>query len=297
MPKIDIKNAVIGWLLEDDNPAVKYRTQTEILEMPKESADVDATRKVLLLSDLLNSVMALFEVGKDFSDSHALSALVEYGLTRDDVDIDHCVERHIASTNFRDGCGEGFLLRNLIALGYADHPAVKKELPLILTTQQSDGGYPCISNNPKIKKPGVPHKSCFQMTASYLLLAAEMRKQSINCPQTERIVDYFLERDVLFRRDDPARFVKDCHATTFHPPVCIRIGLHMILCALSVLGKGGDPGCKRAWGIFDSKRGGDGKYVLDGSLTKPYIKLEKPGKPSKWVTFYALLAEKEKNRL
>jgi len=35
-------------------------------------------------------------------------------------------------------------------------------------------------------------------------------------------------------------------------------------------------------------------YVLDGSLTKPYIKIEKPGKLSKWVTFYALLAEKEK---
>ena len=46
--------------------------------------------------------------------------------------------------------------------------------------------------------------------------------------------------------------------------------------------------------FLDGKRGGDGKYVLDGSLTKPYIKLEKQGKPSKWVTFYALLAEKER---
>ena len=27
---------VINWLLEDDNVAVKYQTQTEILDMPKE---------------------------------------------------------------------------------------------------------------------------------------------------------------------------------------------------------------------------------------------------------------------
>jgi len=38
------------------------------------------------------------------------------------------VDRLIANTNFRDGCGEGFLLRNLVALGYAEHPDVKKEL-------------------------------------------------------------------------------------------------------------------------------------------------------------------------
>ena len=283
---------VIKWLLEDDNPAIKYRTQIEILEMAKESADVDATRKALLSSDLLKTVMALFDAGKDFSDSHAFSAIAEYGLARDDVDIDRYVDRLIANTNFRDGCGEGFLLRNLIALGYADHPAVKKELPFTLSTQQSDGGYPCVSNNPKIKKPGVPHKSCFQMTASYLLLAAEMRKRGIDCLQTEGIVDYFLSRDVLYRHDDSTRFVKDVHASTFHPPVCTRIGVHMILHALSILGKGNDPGCNRAWEILDGKRGGDGKHILDGSLTKPYIKIEKPGKPSKWVTFYAVLAEK-----
>ena len=97
----------------------------------------------------MKSIMALFDVGKDFSDSYAFSALTEYGLTREDVEIDHYVDRHIANTNFRDGCGEGFLLRNLVALGYADYPVVKKELPLALSTQQSDGGFPCVSNNPK----------------------------------------------------------------------------------------------------------------------------------------------------
>ena len=190
-------NPVLQWLLEDDNPAVKYRTETELLGMPKESVKVKTSHNTLLSSGLLKTVIALFDAGKNHSDSHALSAITEYGLTRNDVEIDCYVDRLIANTNFRDGCGEGFLLRNLIALGYADHPAVKKELPSVLATQQSDGGYPCISKNPKINKPGFPHKSCFQMTASYLLLAAEMYKKGIDCLHTEGIVNYFISRDIL----------------------------------------------------------------------------------------------------
>ena len=283
-------DTVIRWLLEDDNLAVKYRTQTEILGLMHNDKEVKTVHDALLSSDLLKPVMALFDVGKDYADSHAFSALAEYGLTREDVDIDRYVDRHIASTNFRDGCGEGFLLRNLVALGYAAHPAVKKELPLALAAQQGDGGYPCVSNNPKINKPGVPHKSCFQMTASYLLLAAQLKKNGIHCPQAEGIASYFLGRDVLYRHDDPHRYVKDCHASTFHPPVCTRIGLHMTLNAISILGHADDPAFTRARELLESKRGADGKYILDGSLTKPYIKMEKPGKPSRWVTFYALQA-------
>lgn len=286
------ENTVIQWLLEDVEPTVKYRTQTELLDLKKGSEEDKLTHKALLSSDYVKSAMSLFDIGKDYSDAHALSALAEYGLARTDIDIDRYVDRLIVNTNFRDGCGEGFLLRNLVALGYAEHPAVKKELSLILTTQQSDGGFPCISKNPKINKPNVPHKSCFQMTTSYLLLTAEMFKKGIDCPQIEGITSYFLDRDVLYRHDDSSRVVVNVMGTTFHPPVATRIGLHMILYALSILGKGNDPSCNRAWEALDYRRGGDGKYTLDGSLTKPYIKTGKPGKANKWVTFYVLLAEK-----
>ena len=32
-------NSVIRWLLEDSNPAVKYRTQTELLDIPKDNEE------------------------------------------------------------------------------------------------------------------------------------------------------------------------------------------------------------------------------------------------------------------
>jgi hypothetical protein len=39
----------------------------------------------------------------------------------------------------------------------------------------------------------------------------------------------------------------------------------------------------------------DGKYLLNQQLTKSYLPKERVGKPSKWVTFYTLLAEKERD--
>lgn len=35
----------------------------------------------------------------------------------------------------------------------------------------------------------------------------------------------------------------------------------------------------------------NGQVILDGTLTKSYLPKERVGKPSKWATFYTLLAE------
>jgi hypothetical protein len=53
---------------------------------------------------------------------------------------------------------------------------------------------------------------------------------------------------------------------------------------------------KEAWEIIETKKDKDGKYVLNGTLTKSYLPKEKIGKPSKWVTFYLLLARKYKEQ-
>lgn len=291
--KDNMSLAVLDWLLEDSDPAVRYRTLIELLNT-QIIDDVNDAKKALILSENVKSALKLFEVGKAYADAHAFSALAEYGLTRRDLDIDEHVEKYIAQYGFADGCGEGFLLRNLVMLGYTDHPKVKKELAAVLATQQSDGGYPCISKNPKIKKPNVPHKSCFQMSTSYLLLIAELHKQGIVCSQSSNLIEYFLGRDVLFRHDNPDQVVKAEMGTTFHPPVATRIGIHQILYALAALDKASDPRCNRAWSLLEARCADDGKYVIDGSLTKPYIKTEKPGKSNKWVTFYSLLAKKYK---
>jgi hypothetical protein len=41
-------DTILNWLLEPSNPAVKYRTQTELLGLPKDSEEVEKTRAALL---------------------------------------------------------------------------------------------------------------------------------------------------------------------------------------------------------------------------------------------------------
>lgn len=283
---------VIDWLLEDDMPEIKYRTMKELLNSPKDDGEVQKAYDDLMSSKALSVTMENFQLNKQWDDYKSLCALAEFGLTRYDVPIDVYVERLIAKTGFKMLCGEGLLLRNLVALGYYSHPAVQKEIPSAFSALQEDGGFQCISKNKKINDPKLPHKSCYRLTASYLLLAAELKKAGIAIPQKESLIDYYLHREVLFRQDDPEKFVVGEMAGSFYPLDPIKIGLQMILYSLGILGVGNNPECEKAWMVLESKKDAEGRYMLDKGLSKPYYKIGKAGKPNKWITLYAMLASK-----
>lgn len=289
-------NDVISWLLEDDTPEIKYRTMVELLDMPKDDICVKTAYDKLMNSDAVANIMMKFELDKKWEDYNAFSALAEFGLTRYDVKIDEYVERIIANTGFKMLCGEGFLLRNLVALGYYDNPMVKEEIPKAFSVQKSDGGFGCISKSKKINDPKLPHKSCIRITASYLLLAAELKKIDVILPQNSQLVDYFIDRNVVYRHDDNTRFVVNEMAGTFYPLDPIKIGLQSSLYALAILGAGDRAGYIKARKILESKRDDEGRYLLDKSLSKPYFKIGKIGRPNKWITLYALLADKHSKK-
>ena len=48
MSKI-IRNDVLNWLLEDENPEVKYRTMIELLDMPKDKSEVKKAYNLSLI--------------------------------------------------------------------------------------------------------------------------------------------------------------------------------------------------------------------------------------------------------
>lgn len=285
-------NNVVSWLLEDDTPEIKYRTMIELLDMPKDDINVKRAYEKLIKSDIVTNIMAKFELDKKWDDYNCFSALAEFGLTKDDVQIDKYVERIITNTGFKMMCGEGLLLRNLVSLGYYDNPMVKEEIPKAFSVQKSDGGFGCISKSKKINDPKLPHKSCIRITASYILLAAELKKINVVLPQNTALVDYFINRNVIYRHDDNTKFVVDEMGGTFYPLDPVKIGLQNLLYGLAVLGAANKPGYIKAKDILESKKDDEGRYILDKALSKPYFKIGKPGKPNKWITLYALLADK-----
>lgn len=68
---------ILNWLLEDSNPAVKYRTQTEILNQPR--------NKEAVVSWLEDKLPTNWVETKGLWFSYYIVAFAECGLTYEDV--------------------------------------------------------------------------------------------------------------------------------------------------------------------------------------------------------------------
>lgn len=281
---------IIDWLLEEANPEIRYRTMCELINLEKTDKKVEAARNALLESETFKKIMGRFELGKKWEIYSALCALAEFGLTRNDVEIDKYVDMLIEETNFQMMCGEALLLRNLILLGYIDHPKVNEESLIVFKKQKPDGGYGCLSKNPKINI----EKGCYRQTNTYLLLASALKQKDIIPPQLNNLLDYYRNREILYSHFDPDSFAVPDLSGTYYPLDPIKIGLQMTLYSLSILGIGNEKCCDRAWAVLEDKKDEAGRYRLDKSLSKPLYKIGKPGASNKWVTLYVLLSKKYK---
>ena len=85
-------NHVVNWLLEDENPEVKYRTMIELLDIPKDDPEVKKVHEDLLKSDVAGFIMDKFKLNKKWEDVTAFCALAEFGLTRVDIPVDDYME-------------------------------------------------------------------------------------------------------------------------------------------------------------------------------------------------------------
>lgn len=284
------KEEVLAWLLEEDNPEVRYRVLTEYLKLPQEREEVKQAKASLLAAPIFQNALNMLKEEKVWPRYDALTSFAEWGLTREDLDIDEAVRKLIEDTAFHPMCGEALLLRNLVRLGYQEWEEVRTEIYTSLGKIKEDGGFGCLSKSKKINDPKVPHKSCARITANYLLLIAEMKVKGMEIPCETELVHYFLKRDLIFRTDDSQSLVVEGMENTYYPPEAINTGIQNILHALSVLGVSGDERCQAGYQYLLNKRNEEGRYLLGKTKTYPSFKVGKPGRVNKWVTLYALMA-------
>lgn len=283
-------NNVINWLLEGENPEVKYRTMIELLDMPKDDPEVKKAYDDLLKSDVVCLIMDKFKLDKRWEDVTAFCALAELGLTRNDVPIDDYMERVIKNMTAGMKCAKVLLLRNLVALGYYEHTWVKEEISLAFSTIREDGTCRCLDKTKKKNDSKLPDMGCYRQTTTYLLLAAELKKIGVILPQFKSLISFYINHYVAFRPDNQEKAIIEEMAGTYYPFDHVKLGLQMTIYGLSVLGGANHPNCNKALALLDSKKDSEGKYILDKSF--PYFEVGKIGEPNKWITLYALLSEK-----
>lgn len=286
-----MKNDIVNWLLEDDNPAVKYRIQTEILG---EKADKDP-----IIAWVNRFLPADWRERTGLWATYYLTAIAECGLSYEDISfkIDNVIRDTKAS--FEHGCGDYMCLRALVRLGLAEEHDVAAIIDELSEKQLPDGGFLCLHRLDKLKHTP---KSCVKANMMALMFSAECRKKGIKVPIEKQLLDYFWNHKLFYRTNNPETLILNAREgwrtiDTFYPFEVMRVGLQNIVESLCALGYGNDDRLKEAWDILNRKITEDGKYILNGTLSKCYLPKERVGKPSKWVTFYALLAEKERSEV
>jgi len=299
-----MNNNAISWLLGDDNPAVKYRTLTEIISAAPDN-DTDALyRSIWAQKPIVKMLEKQDENGlwstKDWgvhTSLRYLTAFAEQGLCKDerlDRFVDYTVQflQSFESKGDLAGCANALTLRALVMLGYHCRSDVWELLAAFASTQLYDGGFNC--KRLLDRKPG--RKSCYRAALNSLMLYAECKRADVLPGNANELIEYFLRRSVFYASDRSKSLVGGKPGwriiDNFFPVEPMRIGLPLIVAALAILGAGSAPETEEAWTLLREKEDENGRLALEGTLVKQPCSFGKTGQPNKWVTFYAALAEK-----
>lgn len=309
-----LTSKVLDWLLEEDNPSVRYRTLTELLAVAPDDPQVQQTRMQILSSKPVQKIFAKMHpdgywlhkgkgAGIEYSASSThfiLAILAELGLDRQDARIAQAVERYLGldrpdvpnptlwqippDYHNHQSCLYAYNLRTFVMFGYHDDPRIQKRIAVLLADKRADGGYLCDRPTYTAKT-----KSCIRGSIKALMAFAILPElwETTRCLQ---LVDYFLRRRVLFRTTQPEEIIRsELIQTRF--PFAIGGSLLEPLYALSRMGYGQDERLQPAWDILESKRDQSGRYILDRRKWTIFNPGDK-GQPNKWATLYACLAQK-----
>jgi hypothetical protein len=313
---MDINREVIQWLLQDDEPSVRWRTLKELLDNDENLPDVQSAKSAILQSTPVCDLLAKMHpdgywlqtnykkatVGDDvlygsFGSTHfCLAYLAELGMDRSQPEVAKAADRYLALQK-PDGdwlnhysCLLGYNIRTYVLLGYRDDPRIKRSIELMLQTVREDGGYLCDWHEGKYKTRQV--KSCIRGSVKCLLAFAEL-PEYWDHPRCKQLVAYFLNRGGIYESNHPGVFVnKDMERFSF--PITWRTNLWEVLYGLSKMGLGNDERLSAAWKELENRSDDKARYRLDWTPTECPWKVGLRGEYNKWITFYVLLAEKYK---
>jgi len=304
----------VDWLLEPEQPAVRYRTLTELLGRPESDPDVREARARIPEVGWAAEILARGDPGGWWVNSQnyyqpkyectnwQVLMLSDLGLTREVPRVRTSVEWWRVWAKERFGgrgtgqphhCVVGNMARGLIRFGYVNDPGVRSMLEWLVETAAPKGGWSCWGSGRNLDSwEGL---SAF---AAYPRAKWTAGMQRV----VEAGAEFFLERE-LYRQGDRYR-----PWYRFHYPIHYYYDLLVGLDLLTSLGYGSDRRLRYALRHLAKRRRPDGRWNLDavhpdveGGMLRwmqahpkdrpTPTALEVVGKPSKMVTLTALKVE------
>lgn len=312
-----MNDAIVNWLLDENEPSIRYKTLTELLDYPNDNQDVQSTKEKVANCKNVERIFSrrdergLFphkaEYYGNWTTFNHLTILAELGIAGDDPRIcpivdwiltpgeDKCeyfVQKEFGYAYILDeanlgSCGQVKFLSTLVRLGYLDDPRVKRMIDVVVDKGRFDGGYLCKWR--KSRHKGQEPKSCYAATVPALYLYSVLPDSYRSGKKYDDLINYFTSRDIIYSKTEPGEIIADTRIAIFDGSLSHIL---MIAHAMCKLGLGNIPQMKGVWDILNNKPQIDGKFILETANTKKAILMDKPGQPNKWMTFYMLLFQK-----
>ena len=324
-----LKADPVNWLLEADNPSVRYFTLSQILDKPQADREVQEAKKEIMTAGVVPQILrkqnadGYWEEPDRFYNAKykgtvwQLIILAELGANGQDERVKKACEFLLENSQDRKSggfsawlsvkvgggrysgvlpCLTGNIVWSLIRLGFLDDPRVKRGIDWIAKYQRFDDGeaYP-----PKIW-PYEKATSCFGKHSCHMGVAkalkalaeipAEQRSEGV-VDTLERGTEYMLKHHIYKRSHNLSKVSK---------PGWLRLGFPLMYQTdvLELLGILTSLGCKDerlqdAVDLVLSKQDGEGKWLLESTFNGRFqTNIEQKGNSSKWITLNALKALK-----
>jgi len=314
----------LDWLLEKNNPSVRYFTLVDILDRSEKDTEANEARDEIMEGPLVTKILSKqkgpgfweepkkFYMAKYKSTVWQLMILAELGARGGNERVQKACEFilnnaqdrksggfSIAGTGKTGGapsgvipCLSGNMVWSLIKFGYLKDPRVEHGIQWITTYQRFDDG---------TKKPpkGWPydkwemcwgHHACHMGVVKSLKALSEipagLRTNEVKSALAQSI-EYLLKHRV-YKRSHDLRRVSKPGWLKFGFPLMYQTDVLEILGLLTKLGSK-DGRMQEAMDLVISKQDEKGRWKLENSYNgRFHANIERKGKESKWVTLHAL---------
>ncbi len=273
-------HTIIERLLTSDEPAVHYRTYVDVLGGKPESpqaaalrAEIPAGRAAsLLLSERNRQGLLPYHPYNKWLGAHwVLAMLAELGYPPGDGSLKLLLEgsyhwllsdHHLKHALMIDGrmrrCAsqEGYCIYYSLALGIADE-RTQELADRLIRWQWPDGGWNCDKN------PPASHSSFMEslIPLRALALYGGVSGDLAALQAVERAAEIFLKRDLFRRRQDGS--VMNPEFVQLFYPYYWHYNILAGLKAMAEIGCIGDPRCRAALDLLESKRLDDGGFPAE----------------------------------
>ncbi len=315
------RDKVVDWLLEPDQPSIRYLTLTQLLGKKETDSDVKAAKARIPKAGWAADTLARRDPGgwwvRDggwleprFLGTHwNLLALADLGATREIPEVRASCEYWMGKSPLAGGGVGGFgkgkghhcytanMARGLIRFGYADDERVLHTMEWLVKTAHPKGGWTC-----RFSKEGPAPSRTLDAWEGLGAFAVYPRQKWTSGMRAvvERTAEYYLEHELHQQGGRYEPWYR------FHWPVHYYYDLLVGLDILTALGYGEDKRLGYALELLKTKRRKDGRWNLDANQPdmspaavtwyaehpkqRPPTPLafETAGEPSKMITLRAL---------